>query len=153
MKQYVFTFVSIFLLGVYIYSVYFAVKVAWCVDTSGCTEYTVASFHANFVTAMNAIGGLISALVVGVLALTPPNTAPSASSLGVTTDPKNDKYLKLTTSLYILGWLVTGVVAFLIGVLKRPDALKPLTDLGWTWFGFAVAAAYAYFGIKPEEKK
>lgn len=36
------------------------------------------------------------------------------------------------------------------GGLMYPDASKTLANLGTTWLGIAVAAGYAYFGIKPQ---
>ena len=37
--------------------------------------------------------------------------------------------------------------AFVIG-LERPHVLPALTHVGQAWFGIAIAAAYAYLGIK-----
>jgi hypothetical protein len=44
-------------------------------------------------------------------------------------------------------WVALGVSAYVVGAMWYPDALKPLTDLGQSWLGLAVAAGYAYFGI------
>ena len=51
---------------------------------------------------------------------------------------------------YLVIWLVTGLLALVIGGMLYPEVNQSLNDLGTTWLGLAVASAYAYFGIKPE---
>ena len=53
------------------------------------------------------------------------------------------------TWIYLVVWLVVGVVAVVVGVIVFPKVNQTLYDLGMTWVGLAVAAVYAYFGIKP----
>jgi hypothetical protein len=48
-------------------------------------------------------------------------------------------------------WVFNGLVALIIGVMLFPNANQTLSDAGTTWLGLAVAAGYAYFGIKPSE--
>lgn len=52
--------------------------------------------------------------------------------------------------LYLLIWVITGLAAFVVGSMQHDRVLQPLTDLGQSWLGLAVAAGYAYFGIKPQ---
>jgi hypothetical protein len=51
--------------------------------------------------------------------------------------------------LYLLGWMSTGLAALVLGVMLYPKASQTLNDIGTTWLGLAVSAAYAYFGISP----
>ena len=50
--------------------------------------------------------------------------------------------------VYLAVWTLAGLAAFVVG-LRHPDVLQPLTDLGQSWLGLAVAAGYAYFQISP----
>lgn len=51
------------------------------------------------------------------------------------------------TIVYVLVWLIAGLVAFMKG-MYHPQALPALTNVGQAWLGLAVAAAYAYFGLE-----
>jgi len=51
--------------------------------------------------------------------------------------------------IYLVVWVIAGVAAYVVGTMWYPGKLQPLTDLGQSWFGLAVAAAYSYFGISP----
>jgi hypothetical protein len=51
--------------------------------------------------------------------------------------------------VYLGIWLLTGLAAFIVGVLFYPSVNENLSDLGTTWLRLAVAAGYAYFAIKP----
>ncbi len=35
--------------------------------------------------------------------------------------------------------------------MNHPDVLPALTNVGQSWLGLAVAAAYGYFGLSPNE--
>jgi hypothetical protein len=148
MRQYVIAFVAIFALGLYVSAVLFAWNIAQCIQTTGCTKYTEASYHAGWLFVLNTIGTLISASVVGVLAITPKGKSPT-ELVGGQPGSLEDKTLKVVLLIYVLGWLVAGVIATLIGVLRWPNVLKPLTDLGYSWLGVAVAALTAWFGVEP----
>ncbi|MFZ0422526.1 MAG: hypothetical protein WAL80_06585 [Xanthobacteraceae bacterium] len=143
--------IAIILLGLYEYSVYEAVMVVNCIVTTGCTEYNAADFSKEFSHALNGIGGLVSALVIAELAMTEPGKAPVSRAIGSAgAYSKLSWTITIVTTLYLLVWVVTGVVAYVVGTMWYPDVLHPLTDLGQSWLGLAVAAAYAYFGISPE---
>jgi len=40
------------------------------------------------------------------------------------------------------------LAAFYVGVLRRPDVSVTLNEIGKSWIGILVGAAYAWFGIK-----
>jgi hypothetical protein len=61
--------------------------------------------------------------------------------------------LKIVTIVYLIVWVILGLLAFIIGFLLHPGILQPLTDLGQAWLGLAVAAVYAYLQIKPQPQQ
>ena len=96
------------------------------------------------------LGGLVSALVIAELAITRPGEIPAARVLTAHATDKAKKRLRVVTTVYLIVWFMAGASAFLIG-LSHPKILPPLTSVGQSWFGIAVAAAYAYLGVKPRE--
>ncbi len=107
-------------------------------------------FPSEIVSMVTTIGGLISALVIAKLAITPPGkppavVTPAAVAAGTGPDPIN----VWLTIAYMIAWLVFGCIAFVFGVLLHPGVNQALASIGTTWFGLAVAAGYAYFGLKP----
>jgi predicted metal-binding membrane protein len=131
-------------LGIYVYLIWTASKVAGCDPQPQC----LSDFTGSMATALSIIGGLISALVVAELAITPPGETPIGRAFGVTATGEPLRKTKFLVSLYLIIWLVTGVYAFMIGL--RETGIQALSDLGQTWFGLAIAALYAYFGLKPQ---
>ena len=73
--------IVVLLLGLYVYTVYDAIVVAQCLGTKGCTDYSADSFSAGFSHAMSLIGGLVSALVISALAITPAGGNPGEPEL------------------------------------------------------------------------
>jgi hypothetical protein len=103
----------------------------------------------GYVYVLTTVAGLVSALVIAQLSVTRPGTPPTIaglspeSRLGVIT-------LNLVVAIYLLVWMVTGLSALIVGVMLYPVAANgTISDLGTTWLGLAVSAAYAYFGISP----
>lgn len=119
-----------------------------CINTPGCTQFTLASFNSGYASTLNTVGALVSALVIAELAVTKAGDAPVARALDTTaTSSTASTVLKAVTAAYLLVWLGLGLTAFVAGALWYPDSLKPLTDFGQAWLGVAIAAVYAYFGI------
>jgi hypothetical protein len=139
--------IAIMLLGLYAYSVMFAISVVSCMNTAGCSALTVGSFTAGFASTMTTVGGLVSALVIAELAITEPGNAPIARALDSGASASATNALKVITGVYLLLWVALGLAAYVVGAMWYPESLKPLTDLGQAWLGLAVAAGYAYFGI------
>lgn len=142
--------IAVILLILYEYAVYEALAVVMCENTSGCTRYTTDSFTQGFAHAMSLIGGLVSALVIAELAVTKPGEAPVARAIGgASAGPTLSWTLTIVTAVYLAVWVIAGLAAYVVGTMWYPGKLQPLTDLGQSWLGLAVAAAYSYFGISP----
>jgi hypothetical protein len=143
------TLIAVILLGLYAAAVVFAISVARCLATPGCSSLTAESFTTGFTLVLSTVGGLVSALVIAELAITEPGKAPGARLLPATPSPRMTSALTAITAGYLLIWLAAGLAAFVSGTLLYPGKLQPLTDLGQAWLGLGVAAGYSYFGIKP----
>ena len=149
MKQLFGGLIAVLLLGLYVYSVYEAIMVATCIGTSACAQYTAAAFTSGFSHAMSLVGGLASALVIATLAV----NIPGEPLRAVSTLKAHPKISSTMAGLYLLVWVITGAAAYVFGTMLYPAKLQPLTDLGQSWLGLVVAAAYSYFGISPEAGK
>jgi hypothetical protein len=97
---------------------------------------------------MSLVGGLVSALVIAELAVTKPGEAPVARAIGGASAAPT-LTLTIVTAIYLVVWSFAGLAAYVVGPMWYPGKLQPLTDLGQSWLGLAVAAAYSYFGIGP----
>lgn len=131
--------IACILIGIYVYLVVFAVSV---VNTSP------GDFNEKMTDALTLIGGLVSALVIAELAVTKPGEMPLQRT-HLENKGQINVFIKIVSMGYIIVWILTGLTAFLVS-LNNPTGLQPLTDLGQTWLGLAVAAGYAYFGITPK---
>jgi hypothetical protein len=140
--------IAIILLAIYVYAIVVAINVVnMCVATTGCTSAPPGSFNSGMVTSLTLIGGLVSALVIAVLAVTEPGEAPGVRAFGLDSAQASSLVLKITTGLYLGVWVLAGLAAFFVGFMRHPGVLQSLTDLGQSWLGLAVAAAYSYFGL------
>lgn len=138
--------VTIVLLAIYVYLVWYGISVVQCVPTAACDEMV---FNDRMASSLALIGGLVSALVIAELAVTKPGEAPAARLVAPDMHQKGKGLMKIVSGLYLLVWLATGLSAFIFGYLMaEPETLPPLSDLGQTWLGVAVGAGYAYFGVK-----
>ncbi len=97
------------------------------------------------------VSGLVSALVVASLAATQPGTNPSRQWVGESASESSKKKANAIVGIYLGVWIFAGLTALIVGVMIYPNANQTLSDAGTTWLGIAVAAGYAYFGIKPKE--
>lgn len=105
----------------------------------------------GYVYVLTTVGGLVSALVIAQLSVTKPGAAPGIGGF----QPESTAGIWTTNSvvgIYLFVWIFTGVAALVVGVMLYPSASKTISDLGTTWLGLAVSAAYAYFGINPGDK-
>ena len=130
------------------------ILLALYVGIVGYMGYMVAAYQTKEFTAgvtyiVTTVGGLVSALVVGKLAITPPKDPPAlftaAAAAGGGPDPLN---VWLTVAFMVV-WLLAGLAALVVGVLLYSDVNQSLAGIGTNWLGLAVAAGYAYFGVKP----
>ncbi|KAK1743948.1 hypothetical protein QTG54_005545 [Skeletonema marinoi] len=49
--------------------------------------------------------------------------------------------------IYILTWILLGVISLLFGAIAGVDTSNPLYTTGQTWLGIAVTIGYSYFGL------
>ena len=96
-------------------------------------------------TILGLVGGLVSALVVAVLAVTKPSER--LASLFVGAGEPGDGAVTVVTWAYLFVWLGCGIVLLFVW-LKTPIPAKSLSAAATSWLGLAVAAAYAYLGLK-----
>jgi hypothetical protein len=141
--------IALILLGLYVYAVLFAILIVNCLSTEGCSRFTSANFTTGFAATLSTVAGLVSALVIAVLAITKPGDTPGVKLLNVNATPKAKTTLTVVAGFYLFAWVCTGLAAYVVGAMWHPGILQPLTDLGQAWLGLAVAAAYAYFGLSP----
>jgi hypothetical protein len=102
----------------------------------------------GYIYVLTTVGGLVSALVIARLSVTKPGSMPTIAG----TKPESTFGIvasNTVSGIYLLAWVFTGLAALVVGVMLRPEVNKTVADLGTTWLGLAVSAAYAYFGIKP----
>jgi hypothetical protein len=105
-------------------------------------------YDGGYVYVLTTVGGLVSALVIAQLSVTKPGSAPAIGN----SIPQTDLGIYATNTVvavYLFAWAFTGLAALVVGVMLCPEGNKTVTDLGTTWLGLAVTAAYAYLGLKP----
>ena len=142
--------IAVILLGIYVHLLLKAGKIVECVSAANCASNLPTSFNDVMSQSLTVIGGLVSALVIAELAITQPGEAPVARALSDNATDRSKFILKAVTISYVLVWLGAGLYAFMKG-MYHPQALPAFTSVGQAWLGLAVAAAYAYFGLKPKE--
>ena len=140
--------VALILLGFYVYSIVIGILAAQCLSAPGCQGYT-KDLGEGVVTVLSLVGGLVSALVVAELAVTEPGQRPAARLLAADATKTTKTALTVITAIYVLVWVICGVLSLIVGYLQHPDVVPALTSAAKSWLGLAVAAAYSYFGIKP----
>lgn len=139
--------IVIVLLGLYGYSLLEAISLARSIPKEG---ETLAQLNPGISRTLTTIGGLVSALVIAELAI----TQPGARTKGRLIVPDgilgtiSEWIVTIVSVIYVLAWIVLGFLAFYFGEMRFPGKVPPLTDFAQAWLGLAVAAGYAYFGIK-----
>ena len=140
--------IAIALLAIYVYLIVVGCVTVDCALAPGCTRHAVADFNEGMAQYLAELGGLVSALVIAELAITNPGEVPAVRVLAPHPIGKAKKRLRVVALAYLVVWFLAGATAFAFG-LGHPKVLPPLTGVGQAWFGMAVAAAYAYFGVRP----
>ncbi len=113
-----------------------------------CSRPGAELFSEGFRNVVTTVGGLVSALVIAQLSVTEPGATPRVGHFVPTTETGQFR-TNLIIVGYLLVWLATGVAALVVGVMLYPQVSSTVSDIGSTWLGLAVSAAYAYFGIRP----
>jgi hypothetical protein len=103
----------------------------------------------NKIWVVNIIGGLVSGVVIGNLALANPGETPLTQVQTFIGDSgEGKKFMQVIVWIYIGVWLIIGGSSFYVGVVKCPDVYEPLNEIGKSWLGIIVGALYAWFGIR-----
>lgn len=137
--------IVIILLVLYVYTL------SWAIDLAVTGPNTVEKLPEGVSRTMATVGGLVSALVIAQLAVTDPDEPfkwPANPTSGVW-GKISDWIVPVTKTFYVLVWIVLGFAAFVVGELWHPGKVAPLTTFAQAWLGLAVAAGYAFFGLKP----
>ncbi len=140
------TFVAITVLSLYAYSVVFSIMAALCLSRSGCQTYT-PELNEGITTVLNLVGGLLAALVVAELAVTPTGEAPAARLLANNITENAKKIAGWVSIAYLVVWVILGVAVVVVGFLQHPNTVPALTAAARSWMGLAIAAIYSYLGI------
>jgi hypothetical protein len=125
--------IAVFLLGLYAYAI-------WALVSAPDKEPT-----QQVGTILSLVGGLVSALVVAVLAA--PKPGQRASSLFVDAGTSSEGAVTIVTWAYLFVWLGCGAV-LLVWWMTTPVPAQALSAAATSWLGLAVAAAYAFLGLK-----
>ena len=122
------------------------------INAPGYTGPADGTLREGISLVMTLVGGLISALVISVLAVTPPNEGPPSTLLrnfNANHDDVPGRWLTGLTYLYLSVWVLTGVAAVLFGVVfDYPRPVPELTAMAKAWLGLAITSVYAFFGLK-----
>ncbi len=121
-------------------------NVVTCGTNRNCTMPVNITQGATFV--FTTVSGLVSALVVAVLAITIPGENPGKQLAKKAPDAWS-RPVEIISAFYLGCWIMAGLAALVVGVMFFPDASATLRDAGTSWLGLAIAAGYAYFGIQP----
>ena len=135
--------VAVVLLGIYLHLIRMAVLVAGCDAAGSC-----GVFNDGMAQALSTISGLVSALLIAILAATDPGDPPLKRLFAGEPGPLAKGAAQIVAGAYILAWLGGGFAAFYVGLHHPREAPPALVTLGQSWLGLAVSAAYAYFGIR-----
>jgi hypothetical protein len=145
---------ALFLLAIYVCCVWFAIDLASAVQANtdlakaNLAKANLETFHEGWKSSFTLVGSLVSALIIAELAVTKPTEFPTmrvAADQGTTISP----LAKWLIGAYLIVWFIAGACSFVAGTLLYPNIVPALSAMGTSWFGIAVTATYAYFGIKP----
>jgi hypothetical protein len=146
--------IAVILLALFSWSTFYMVTVAvgFCATTKPCVAPIGGLMGEGFVYVVTTVGGLVSALVIAQLSVTPPGKVPTVGSFAPETE-RSATAVTIVVALYLLAWIATGLTALVVGVMLYPKVIQTLSDIGTTWLGLAVSAAYAYFGLSPSSNR
>ncbi|VAW81678.1 hypothetical protein MNBD_GAMMA12-731 [hydrothermal vent metagenome] len=144
--------IALIILAIYSYLIYKGIGIINCGADSQCQSSSAIEFNQGMTQALSVISGLISALVIAVMARAEPGNPVSEQlfRLNLTHDQISEIFVKVITWLYLVVWVGTGFWVFMKG-LEFPKVFPAMTNLGQTWFGLAIASAYAYFGLRQPQ--
>jgi uncharacterized membrane protein len=139
---------------------YSSILIFMIMQVIGCettNESCGAAITKGMVYVVTMIGGLISALVIAQLAITPVGEMPfmqqfeDSANMSPESQPRIGKVgITRLIIVYLSVWVLLGLAALVVGVIIYPDRSETISAIGNTWLGLAVAAGYSYFGIQPK---
>jgi hypothetical protein len=127
--------IAVILLALYVLAVCRAVALARKPDGGDLGD--------GFTTMLQSVGSLLSALVVATLGLTASGKTTFLSPLAA----GRIDFQPILVAIYLIIWLAAGLASLYFGWLRYPGKVQPLTDAGKAWFGLALAAGFAVFGL------
>jgi len=153
---------AVALLGLYIYSMSLAVgEASRCAKLDAdykkdekVVDCTTAekNLENGIGTIFSAVGGLVAAFALGFLAVTESNI-PNQGLESVIAPDKNsisEMITKAIPLIFVLTWLLCGIVAVIYGLIKYWGIVPPLTEMAKAWIGTAIAGIGAFWGIRPK---
>ena len=153
--------ITVFLMYLYAHATWYAIQSLRCLNaTPPCTNYPI-DIPDSPLSLLSFIEGLVSALVISVLAVTPPNTSPGQTIINSIQSRSGELRRKANwpeivtsglTYVYLLVWLACGIFSvWYVFMAGYRTPLPELTTAAKSWLGLAVAAAYAFFGLRGEK--
>ncbi|MBO0930703.1 hypothetical protein [Fibrella aquatilis] len=153
--------IAFFLLYLYAYATWYAIQVLKCLNTPGCVAFAYPAKSPDTpLSFLPLVGGLVSALVISVLAITPPKDSPDTTIVSSVQNMSRAEaegvvdwakvVTQVLTYVYLLGWFVCGVASVYYVYMKgNTIPLPEFTAAAKSWMGLAIASAYAFFGLRP----
>jgi hypothetical protein len=105
------------------------------------------TFNSGMIYCVTLVGGLVSALVIAKLAATSPGGPVTMTS----SESEVQAAEKNVAAAYVIVWFLVGLASFVVGEVFHPNISVTLSDIGKTWLGIAISAAYSYFGINANK--
>jgi len=140
-----------------LYSSILIFMIVQVIDCESASESCGAAITKGMVYVVTMIGGLISALVIAQLAITPAGEMPFMQQFEDSANMPPEKQPRIgkvgitrLIVIYLSVWVLLGLAALVVGVIIYPDRSETISAMGNTWLGLAVAAGYSYFGIQPK---
>ena len=140
---------SFFLLTIYTIAMYMMLSQVYEWGHAG--DPGPHDFPANLVWIVTTIGTLVSALVITTLSIAERSGQPDIPLVKANNNGEKPGWVKKLANLYIAVWFLVGFSASILGLLLFPDINQTLSDIGKSFIGLAIAAAYALFGVEPKE--
>jgi hypothetical protein len=152
-RAWILSFLTIGLLCLYVWAALTMIHTAWACNQPNPTltsDQCVVS--QRLATLTTTLQGLVSAVVITVLAISPANGSINLVPFGVASKDGDQPLAATILALAYVGcWFLVGASALGIGtiVLSDPNAMRfsTLVNVGAAWLGLAIGAVYAYFGI------
>ena len=133
------------LLGIYTFLMWHAISPA--LEGNCDVVCQGKQFTDKMAAALLTIGTLVSGVIIAELAITRPSQTPGVRLLDSSPSPRALQVLKIVVYAYLAVWLICGLTAFLVSLLK--DVHKPLLDAGNAWLGLAPSPLATHSSASP----